>query len=1132
MIYRFLGSIVHRRNLCFTHITIFATFISASGRAFWFSSGSMLHRGTSDVSNRLRRSNSSTSVYSRRPGRFAGTSLHTNPVGQHAITAAHIAMERASRRSPTSTRESIELITHSSNEPVTITSAAAKPGKGRSDRDADLTALPIASSPLTLPVKTPEDRSSVRAREAAVSEAARHNEVNDFGLLDGYASIPSSYRRLRKSNSMLSHQRRSRSNQDFKRQGHGTPRTLRHFNSTIDHQDRGLRLGLRRSMSFLKSNSESLSQSLKRSHSTVGHRSRAAGRTPDQCLAGFSPRTWNTRLGSPPVPDSQRPLHNYQHATSEAGDGTQNWHEEQLNIEKSRRRSFSASIRETIRRIFARSPAKCDSIPVQQVDASRPHFVNDMDGFRAQDKIDDFGHDYPFPKSPRSLYIPSGYQAETPEPRSDTISQGLKCIRSSNDLASNGQSRLTSWTNSTMSDCSPGRATPVDRKRLSIIQENGVPHQSSLSSSQCANKTFCNSIDTAPFRGTPTLTSPVDSHRVYSALMRRIEREREEANRTETPTPQAYQHPGTSPITNSGVVYSAPTIGQGPPEGSTWVGSSGGSDRQPSLESSAKERRQKGTFSRMSSGSCNPAWQSRSPSNEHMRLPMSNMVASGKPKKADSFSFVLSTGGEQVRNSDEDDSSVIVTRQHRGDDLETASESQYSCTLSGRIMAADRAPSPAGSIEEATGMQTIVPLRLNRQRCSLPRQHDISRANARSALEQGPRGNFHSLDADRLRMGRSHTHYREDAQIDGDDTTVGGNAVARPEPAQTLSQHISENKGSRRNDNRSSLELREMPKNTTSRARSHLGLSKKASSMLPDIRPTVDAAAAKSENVRIPSTHSGNSSFYASHHVNPSQPKAEATKRSSPWLKAQNHGAPREKKGSGYFGGLLVTRKQHLHSGTVEASADDHSKPWTDTDSISARHASSHLSSGSSTHGIEFYRDVGRKENRDDREEPNDVSTSEGKASSIPRPDHSPPAAPPPILPTSLYNKPDSRWNMSQQEGIAPKNHPVPQSHPHPLPPLPPVEQEQPPQLHLQRQQKKRARRLLSGGGGVGGGRSISSSRRMVSNFLRSRRKTNDHLGDAATTSSGGGGGGGGDDDDSKVNPQSSSSYSSSPAFV
>lgn len=125
----------------------------------------------------------------------------------------------------------------------------------------------------------------------------------------------------------------------------------------------------------------------------------------------------------------------------------------------------------------------------------------------------------------------SSFAAEQDE-AVDTHTHDLHSASSRESLQSNARSRVTSWTNSSMTGSVALRSGPLDRNRLSVIKEDGGPHQPSSSAGRHIGGV---SLFQEPLQSTTSEGQnlpPIDSQRIYSALIKRIEQEEAEIEET------------------------------------------------------------------------------------------------------------------------------------------------------------------------------------------------------------------------------------------------------------------------------------------------------------------------------------------------------------------------------------------------------------------------------------------------------------------------------------------------------------------------------------------------------------------------------------------------------------------------
>ena len=186
-------------------------------------------------------------------------------------------------------------------------------------------------------------------------------------------------------------------------------------------------------------------------------------------------------------------------------------------------RHMSSSVKGKVKRAFRRASGSSDSVPKQQVGASKSHFVED-----AQDLACDGV--YPFIPMPEEELVSRCSSRTTspmgmPAPFNPTLHPGS--VRTTLSVNTDGsKSRVTSWANSTVADGTQ-RMNAAEIKRLSVIQENGGPHQPSSSAGAVglgSRGKRVHELFRRPLRpGTGRMNEPVDPHAIYSALQQRLE---------------------------------------------------------------------------------------------------------------------------------------------------------------------------------------------------------------------------------------------------------------------------------------------------------------------------------------------------------------------------------------------------------------------------------------------------------------------------------------------------------------------------------------------------------------------------------------------------------------------------------
>jgi hypothetical protein len=847
----------------------------------------MLSRGTSDASTRLRRSKSSASVNRRRKEPLVKETVDPETAHRDAMTAAQIAMDRANERASAEMRRSADLSRNQSN--------ASRPGVGATPRSQNIrftdtveprrqrSTLQSKTTPVASSVYMPGSNSYTQ-----LPNVGKGPPLNEFGLADGYGSTPSSYRRLRKTKSMLTPRKRGSSVQDLSSQSPGTPRTLRHVKSSVGDHDHGLRLGLKRSMSFLKLSSGNLSRTFKRSHSTCEHNDAAVDRAREQFMQDVEDQRLRKRpsfLSAPKIRHRKAFRKSVRsNRTTDYGDGVSSEH--QQTKQESKLRSFSASLRDRVKRVLKRSTSKDNNLPAQHLDASRPHFRDYVNGTESNVSQEEYMVDNHQSGSRGSIYVPSSHKEESLEDL-EAISRSLRSMHSSDSLRSNGRSRVTSWTNSTMTNSLPGRGTPIERKRLSIIQEHGGPHQPSSSIGRHMDEVSATHLPLTARHGNEQLNSPIDSQRVYSALMKRIDQEQEEQNRCKTPRAGALQESRPKYTSSAHSFQTAPTIRQVTSEDSLHTIAPDDHHRQFSLQAPSWHAMEGKTPQEIvqENESLDKRKSRIAPQEDQSSFfPFSSEK---KPPTTSPFKLALAARREQQTSSDEENGSVVITRPSQGDTgFETSSESQYSRTTSGQLPMVGMNRSDPEIGDEPTGMATIIPNRMNRYPRPSPSLAQLHKARSNASVEWKSWISTQMTDIDRRNSRSSTAHYREGAQIDGDDVAVGGRIGSAAGLGRRLSARTASDDETPAHDRRSStmndrfplLELKEVPRNNTPKPRSSSSITRLATPSAADVKRGSLAAVGvvpNDENTRMPSIGSAGSNLLRAKYSQAPFPRGE-----------------------------------------------------------------------------------------------------------------------------------------------------------------------------------------------------------------------------------------------------------------
>jgi hypothetical protein len=829
----------------------------------------MLSRGASDASTRLRRSKSSASVNRRRNRPPVKETIDPDTARRDAVTAAYIAMDRASERASAELRRSAELSRNQSN--------ASGKGTGVTPRSQNIrfrdtveprqqrSTLQSKTSTATSSVNMPGSNSYLQLSKNGCGPA-----INEFGIADGYGSAPSSYRRLRKSKSMLTPRKGGPSIPDLSSQSPGTPRTLRNVKSSLSDREHGLRLGLKRSMSFLKLSSGNLSKTFKRSHSTSEHNDAAVERAREQFMRDIEQQKLQKKSS---FMSTSRVRHQNSfrktvrpNKITEHGDGSSS--AIQPVKQESKFRSFSASLRDRVRRVLGRSSSKDSNLPAQQMDASRAHFRDYLDGTETNLSHEEHTPVNPDSASRGSLYIPSSQHEESLNDL-EAISRSLRSMHSSDSLHSNGRSRVTSWTNSTMTNSLPGRSTPFETKRLSIIQEHGGPHQPSSSIGRHMDEVSASHLPFSARHGHGHLKNHIDSQRVYSALMKRIDQEQEAHDRGKTPKPGP-AHDTRQNFTSSAQSFqTAPTVRQVASEESIRTVAPHQQHREFSLHAPSWHETGEKTPQEI-------AYENETVEKRKSRMALQEVQSTffpfsseEKPQTPSPFKQALAARRERQTSSEEESGSVIINRPSVGDNgFETSSESQYSRTTSGHLPIAGMNRSDPELGDEPTGMATIVPTRVSRYPRPAPSLAQLHKTKSNPSVEWKAWMNSQMTSIDRKNSKSSALHYREGAQIDADDTAVGGRPGSVIGPSRRGSDRDAKGDETPTNRRRSSLmndrfpllDLKEVPRNNTPKPGKSSSVMRLAGSAAADIkRASLAAAGINDENARMSSTGNANS---------------------------------------------------------------------------------------------------------------------------------------------------------------------------------------------------------------------------------------------------------------------------------
>jgi hypothetical protein len=489
----------------------------------------MIPSSGGDTSNRLRRAKSASSVQQHRQH-----PLQLESTDPHAIVAAYRAMERSSERASDELRRSESRASKSRAAGQGFKNPALNvrfsPAHGMRGQQSSLQPRTHASPSIASPHDIPTEASNTDVDDSQYASSLTN--ISEFGRTENYGAEPSSYRRLRKAKSMLTPRRRAMSNQGPAPPiGPAASKRLRNVSSSLVLAERGFKVGLKRSISFLRTsgNNGNMTKTFNRPPDAPHYHEGAVQIAREQYFQDMEQRAISEKSSSlfhHKIRHQQKAFRKSVRTSrlTNFGDGVKSDNQNELE-DKSKIRSISTSFRERVMRIFGKSASGKDEFPPQQLDATRQHFRDYLDVSATDgDVFNQHPTGVTESTSRHSLYIPLQQEIGAIEGM-DQIPFTLQAAAGRESLHSVARSRVTSWTNSTATGSLAMRGmTPLEHTRLPIIKEDGRPHQPSSSAGRLFGEV--NSFQ-------KPMGTPVNSQRLYSALMRRINQEEDEIEHTQ-----------------------------------------------------------------------------------------------------------------------------------------------------------------------------------------------------------------------------------------------------------------------------------------------------------------------------------------------------------------------------------------------------------------------------------------------------------------------------------------------------------------------------------------------------------------------------------------------------------------------
>lgn len=801
----------------------------------------MLSRAGSDANTRLRRSKSAASVKKHRTGHSTQEPIDPETARCHALTAANIAMDRAKERSSAEIRRSAELSRHDSNACGADNQDAHRGQNvyfsGAAELRRQRSILQTRASNMASTLDVPTDNSYSNISHYAAPESTQ------FGTLDGYGSLPSSYRRLRKAKSVLTPNQRTISLHNMSSCSPASARTLRNVKSSIGEAEQGLKLGLKRSISFLRGSSNNLSKAFKREEPQTRHNDEAIQLAQEQFLNELEMQRLKKKssfLFSAKARHQQKAFRKTvrSNKTTEFGDGVKS---EDQNVvhpkSESKARSLSASLRDRFKRAFGKTTK--DKFPTQQLDASRPHFRDYVDGSGNEGNLDQYFIGEEDPTARGSLYIPSDHDCRSLEDL-DRMSTTLRSAQSMESLHSNSRSRVTSWTNTTMSNSLGGRNTPLEHKRLSIIKEDGGPHQPSSSVGRHKGGLEVFREPLPPQMYGRSEEPRIDPQRLYSALTKRIDQEQADAESLHNSVASSNNTPNNLP-TNARNYKTTPTVRAVPSEASLYTIAPDNEHRQFSIGAPSWHEDSGMTPQQLAHHNENVERRKSQLALQEEQSSFFPFSDRSKPPKPSPFKLALRARKENQDTSDSESGSVIVKRSREPvhqvhGSYGMSDESMYSRTTGGgsnpQHESAYSGPDDLDGSPPVGGMATIIPTKVNRYprpTASLVQVHR-TRSSDRGEWQSWANNQMNNLE--RRNSRTSVSHHREHAQINEEDTAIGGRPSTsrglgcnkldrRPSERTTRNQNanmatpVGLKRDTSMNDRFPLLELKEVPRNNT-----------------------------------------------------------------------------------------------------------------------------------------------------------------------------------------------------------------------------------------------------------------------------------------------------------------------------
>lgn len=744
----------------------------------------MLSRSGSSTNNSLQRTKSTTSVKQRRKHPLQAEPINPQTARAHALIAANRAIDRS--RAGTSSGS---------------TDGNLRVNRGSSNSHHDQTISFSPASHLqrqrsTLQNRVPKPTVAPRVPEIVPTEGRKYS----YGALDiefgmpgeTYGAEPSSYRRLKRARSLLTPIRHApQSSSEYSETAFSQAPTLRSFPSSVVLRSPGLKLRLKRSLNFLRNGHTSPERVVTapvHMLSNQSYRPESIALARNQFLQTLEQQRVSKQPSLSLLSKSKRAFKPFRSTVRNEGrqfDGAAKEEDcETLQAEPSNKLT-SASLGGRIKNIFKKSKQD-KSLPPQQLEASRAHFATSSTAISHESSFADHIETGSVSLRGSRFCIPPNTK-RADDGKTKNRSQALSQSSSSESLVSNSKSRVTSWTNSTATGSIVIRPPNEEPKRLSIIKEDGGPHQPSSSAGRHIGGI---SVFQQPLNLPAGQT--VDSQRVYSALLKRIDEEQREMEQTQTALKEIHDAQEQDDIIGH-YLFSSPTIRRVESEATSSV-----ADNEKNT-SKAVHRLASTTTKQMNTGSTIEDQKEHAETDEDEVLHNSNLpksyISSNSYKSHGSVRSHQSLGpknrhkiSDSSHELDAESGSVrrrpnsnakILTHNNFGH----STESVYSRTTNGStnfdyispVMSTDYIQPPAMGSDGLTTVLHSQYSKIDTGKCK-PASKEPN--TPRTTIGKSPWKGWMDCQLEDLEQRRRGinpiSHYREHAQIDSDDTQVGG----------------------------------------------------------------------------------------------------------------------------------------------------------------------------------------------------------------------------------------------------------------------------------------------------------------------------------------------------------------------